>query len=70
MGADLFAWQAMKAAEYAVAVAHARQVQAQRRVLCAPHGTKREREADLRRATMEALTAEAALASAREELRP
>lgn len=68
-GADLFAWEAMRAAEQAVAAAHARQVQAQRRVLCAPHGTRREREAALRRATIAALSAEAALAEAREALR-
>lgn len=67
MGADLFAWEAQRAAEAAVAEAHARQVKARRRAAWAPHGLKREREDALRQATAEALKAEATLAAVRAE---
>lgn len=67
MASDLFGWEAMRAAEAAVASAHARQVAARRRAWLAPHGQRRQREADLRAATAEALTAEAELAAVRRE---
>lgn len=67
MAADLFGWEAVKTAQAAVAQAHARQVQAQRRVFFAPHGQRREREAELKAATAAALQAEADLIAARRE---
>ena len=60
-GADLFGWQAMEAAKAAVAQAHARRDQAARKVRCAPHGERRDRERLLQAATIEALRAEAHL---------
>lgn len=69
MGADLFAWEAERAAEQAVALAHARQADARRRAAWAPHGLKKAREDALRQATAEALKAEAALAFLQSEAR-
>lgn len=66
-GADLFGWEAMKAAEAAVATAHARQEEARRKAAWAPHGLKRERETALRSATAEALKAEAELLALQRE---
>lgn len=60
-GADLFGWQEVKAAEAAVAAAHAVQEEARRKVRCAPHGLKREREQALQAATRAALEAETIL---------
>lgn len=67
MAADLFGWEAVQTAQAAVAHAHARQVEAQRRVFFAPHGQRREREAVLKAATAAALQAEAELVAARRE---
>lgn len=66
--ADLFGWQELKAAEEAVAQAHAIQETARRKALYAPHGHKREREKALVAATAQALRAEAALVSTHQEL--
>lgn len=65
--ADLFGWEAVQTAQAAVASAHIRQVQARRRAWLAPHGLRRQREAELKAATAEALRAEADLAAARRE---
>lgn len=67
MAAGLFEWEAVRTAQAAVAHAHARQAQAQRRALFAPHGVKRQREADLKAAVADALNAELALTAARRE---
>ncbi|MNU42705.1 hypothetical protein D3C71_314710 [compost metagenome] len=69
MGADLFAWEAERTAEQAVALAHARQEEARRRAAWPPHGLKKAREDALRQATAEALKAEAALSALRTEAR-
>ena len=62
--ADLFGWEAMRTAEAAAADAHARQAVARRKALYAPHGVKRQRQADLQAATTDALRAELQLARA------
>lgn len=67
MAADLFGWEAVRTAQAAVADAHARKVQAQRRAWYAPHGQRRVREAELATATADALRAEIELAAARRE---
>lgn len=66
--ADLFGWQELKAAEDAVAQAHAIQEAAKRKALYAPHGYKREREKALAAATAAALRAEVALVATHQEL--
>lgn len=58
MGADLFGWQELQAAQAAVASAHAERDLAARRARYAPHGCRREREAALAEATRRALSAE------------
>jgi hypothetical protein len=70
MVAGLFEWEAVRTAQAAVADAYARQVEAQRRALFAPHGVKRQREADLKAAVAATLKAELALSAARREARP
>ena len=65
--ADLFGWQELKAAQDAVAQAHANRSEARRRARACPHGTKRDREEALKAATLTALRAELALASAQTE---
>lgn len=65
--ADLFGWQAMRAAEAAVAEAHLRRAQAARKARFAPHGQRRDRERQLAEATMEALKAEAELIALQRE---
>ncbi|WEK38662.1 MAG: hypothetical protein P0Y50_08860 [Candidatus Brevundimonas colombiensis] len=64
MAGGLFEWEAVRRAQAAVADAHARQAAAQRRALFAPHGVKRQREADLKAAVAAALNAELALSAA------
>ena len=66
-GADLFGWEAMRAAEAATAEARARQSVARRKALFAPHGLKRERQAALEAATADALRAELDLAQAEKD---
>lgn len=70
MAAGLFEWEAVRTAQAAVAQAHARQAEAQRRALFAPHGVKRQREADLKAAVADALKAELTLAAAWREANP
>lgn len=65
MAADLFGWETLRAAEAAVAEAHARQVEARRRARVAPHGERRTREIELMKATAGALRAEVELAAIR-----
>lgn len=65
MAADLFGWETLRAAEAAVAEAHARQVEARRRARISPHGQRRIREAELVMATAGALRAEVELAAIR-----
>lgn len=67
MATGLFEWEAVTRAQAAVALAHARQAEAQRRAFFAPHGKRNERLAELKAATADALRAEAELAAARRE---
>ncbi|WP_333896258.1 hypothetical protein [Brevundimonas aurantiaca] len=66
-GVDLFGWQAMRAAEAAVAEAHLRRAQAVRKARFAPHGERRDRERRLAEATTAALKAEAELVALKRE---
>lgn len=69
MGADLFGWQELQAAQAAVAAAHAERDLAARRARYAPHGCRREREALLAAATRRALAAEIDLSAVERDVR-
>ena len=60
-GSDLFSWREEADAAAAVAAAKRARAEAERRAHYAPKGTKAEREAQLRTATIEALKADLAL---------
>lgn len=60
-GSDLFSWREEADAAAAVAAAEGARAEAERRAHYAPRGTKAQREAQLRAATIEALRAEVAL---------
>lgn len=64
---DLFGWREMRAAEAAVAAAHADRAIAARKVRCAPVGLKRIREQALAAATVAALRAEGELVALQRE---
>ena len=64
-GSDLFTWREEADAAAAVAAAKAARAEAERRVRFAPRGTKVEREATLRAATLNALRADIALERAK-----
>ncbi len=62
MGLDLLSWPELEAAKAALASAHARQVEARRRVRCAPHGEIQSRLSALQEAVRASLKAELDLA--------
>ena len=65
-GSDLFTWREEADAAAAVAAAKAARAEAERKMRFAPRGTKVEREAGLRAATLDALRADLALQRAKE----
>lgn len=70
MALDLFTWREEADAAAKVAAAEAARAAAQRKAAFAPIGTKREREARLQAATVEALRAEVALTQVQQQARP